>query len=309
MFPSKVFSSSSVIPQLFFTDFQHPVFHKLGRKAHFASTELHLKTITMSRRQHGRFTFSKLLMFIAALTTPESLEAFQYLTSANVLPLHRKLCSQPRSFFDLSLSAKNSPGDDDHVFDLNDASVLRKRLHSLHLHILEEELSRPPNAKLNPIQTVEAILHGLLNSYDPLPESGFRLLLNNSSPKWRKEILKSLGVVSNKNNFVDYDLVASALESSMGRPHNQFAILVGEGEEYVLDFSASESQLLDFGDGTCWVECRLRDKTTGKLLVLTGWDLCKRDDDGAWFVDWIYWQDFREAFRPGIGREEWLVEV
>ena len=107
----------------------------------------------------------------------------------------------------------------------------------------------------------------------------------------------------------------------MGRPHNQFAILVGEGEDYVLDFSATDP--LDFGDGTCWVECRLRDKYSGKLLVITGWDLiCQQQrqrvgnagnfNDGSnevWMVDWIYWQDFRDEFRPGIGREEWLLEV
>jgi hypothetical protein len=25
----------------------------------------------------------------------------------------------------------------------------------------------------------------------------------------------------------------------------------------------------------------------------------------AWLVDGIDWQDFRERYRPGIGREEW----
>jgi hypothetical protein len=243
---------------------------------------------------------------------------------------------------------------DNHHFSSHDADILQQRLSALHLEILEKELSRPPNAHLDPIQVVKAIMEGLWNSYDPLPDSGFRLLLHSSTPKWRREILKSLGVPmmtqqqqqqlhddeapigqpskrtttinissphppKNKSNnkkkikkrMVDYEVVASALGSSMGRPHNQFAILVGEGdEEYVLDFSASESQLLDFGDGTCWVECRLRDKTTDELLVLTGWDLVRRDDDGAWMVDWIYWQDFREEFRPGIGgRQEWLVSV
>lgn len=234
-------------------------------------------------------------------------------------------------------------------FSSADTSILQQRLYQLHLEILEQEVRRPPNANLEPIAVVQAIMEGLWNAYDPLPDSGFRLLLHSSTPKWRREILKAVGVpmvLMDQNNDkrlqpknqtqssspakkrtkkktahqqVDYELVASALGSSMGRPHNQFAILVGgnsdssedggEDIEYVMDFSASEGgQLLDFGDGTCWVECRLRDKATGELLVLTGWDLVQRDDDGAWMVDWIYWQDFREQFRPGIGgRQEWLV--
>lgn len=243
---------------------------------------------------------------------------------------------------------------DNHSFSSADTSILQQRLYQLHLEILEQEVRRPPNANLEPIAVVQAIMEGLWNAYDPLPDSGFRLLLHSSTPKWRREILKAVGVPmvlmdpgKKKNNDkrqqqksqtqssspdkkrtkkkkttqqqVDYELVASALGSSMGRPHNQFAILVGGSDnnseggdeelEYVLDFSASEGgQLLDFGDGTCWVECRLRDKATGELLVLTGWDLVQRDDDGAWMVDWIYWQDFREQFRPGIGgRQEWLV--
>jgi hypothetical protein len=240
----------------------------------------------------------------------------------------------------LSMSHQDHDDDDDdkisrpnhnHQFSSYDMDILQQRLFALHLEILEQEMSRPPNASLDPIEVVKAIMQGLWNSYDPLPDSGFRLLLHSSTPKWRKEILKSLGVpiinhtnvntfpkpqkskniTKKKDKMVNYELVASALGSSMGRPHNQFAILVGEGDEdYVLDFSASESQLLDFGDGTCWVECRLRDKTTDELLVLTGWDLIQREDDGAWLVDWIYWQDFREEFRPGIGgRQEWLVNV
>ena len=31
----------------------------------------------------------------------------------------------------------------------------------------------------------------------------------------------------------------------------------------------------------------------------------RREDDGAWLIDGIDWQDFRDDYRPGIGREEW----
>jgi hypothetical protein len=207
----------------------------------------------------------------------------------------------PGSCTETTTALHHSSNNDDSTFD---EKILKQRLQNLHLEILEEELSRPPNANLSPIQVVEAIMKGLWHPYDPLPDAGFRLLLHTATPKWRKAIMNSVGAKSTDN----YELVASALGSSIGRPHNQFAILVGEGEEYVLDFSSSEP-LLDFGDGTCWVECHLRDKKTDQLLVITGWDLVTRDDDGAWMVDWIHWVDFRDEFRPGIGREEWLVEA
>lgn len=44
----------------------------------------------------------------------------------------------------------------------------------------------------------------------------------------------------------------------------------------------------------------------GKLLVKLGWSLVRREEDGAWIMDGLDWQDFREEFRPGIGREEWV---
>jgi hypothetical protein len=69
---------------------------------------------------------------------------------------------------------------------------------------------------------------------------------------------------------------------------------------------------VDYYDGTCWVESRLRSRG-GELLVVVGWSLqqerlWKEDDDGSmvvWLLDNIDWQDFRDEYRPGIGREEW----
>ena len=51
---------------------------------------------------------------------------------------------------------------------------------------------------------------------------------------------------------------------------------------------------LDYYDGTAWLECRLRNKETDTLLVVLGWSMQKRED-GAWLVDGIDWQDFRET--------------
>lgn len=177
-----------------------------------------------------------------------------------------------------------------------DSELLYERLRLLKIGIMEEDLRRPPNSSLSPNQLIQEIMQGLLHPFDPMPYAGFRLLLRAATKAWRIKILQSVGA----KDTSDMETVASALGSAIGRPNNQFAILVGEGEEYSLEFSDP----VNYGDGTCWVECRLRNSSSQKLLVVTGWDL--REQDGAWLVDRIDWQDFRDAFRPGIGREEWL---
>lgn len=270
--------------------------------------------LTLPQPRSPRISFLTSL-FIALTSTLPAIVAFQ---PTNSLPSFRQ---RAPSAINTALAAGKSSNNGNgtqcngSMFD-KDSALLTARLQRMRMEILEEELFRPPNAGLNPRQVVEAIMHGLLSPYDPLPDSGFRLLLQTASPKWRNAIATSVGgatltssSVFNVDSPMGMELVASALGSSMGRPNNQFAILVGEGEDYVLDFS---SEPLDFGDGTCWIECRLRDKHSGELLVITGWDLRQREGDengGAWMVDWIYWQDFRDEFRPGIGREEWLMEV
>eukprot|EP00536_Pseudo-nitzschia_multiseries_P001571 jgi/Psemu1/181323/e_gw1.19.28.1 len=76
----------------------------------------------------------------------------------------------------------------------------------------------------------------------------------------------------------------------------------------------------------CWIESRLRSPHDDQLLAVVGWSLQRRriknTEDGynimdtadvdanesllsCWLLDGIDWQDFRDDFRPGIGREEW----
>jgi hypothetical protein len=187
--------------------------------------------------------------------------------------------------------------------DINASELLKERLQRVRLEIMEEEIRRPPNPKFTAEQLIEEIMNGLLYPYDPLPDFGFRMMLRTATKDWRSAILHSIGA----NYDADLELAASALGVAIGRLplKNQFSILVGEGEDYTLDFP---SEPLDFDDGTCWVECRLRDKETSRLLVITGWNL-RRREDGAWLVDSIDWQDFRDEFRPGIGREEWMKKA
>ena len=115
-------------------------------------------------------------------------------------------------------------------------------------------------------------------------------------------------------------MVPRTLGASIERPGNQFTILVrsgddgcdnasplgstggGEGIRYVIDFP---QETLDYYDGSAWLECRLRDDRTDALLAVLGWSMRRREDDGAWLIDGIDWQDFRDDYRPRIGREEW----
>jgi hypothetical protein len=178
-----------------------------------------------------------------------------------------------------------------------DTDTLRDRLERLRVQILDEEFQRPPNPNLSPTEFIQECLHCLWANGDPLPDSGFRLLLRASTKAWRKKLHQSVGAPV----AAHVEVVASALGEAICRPNNQFGILVGEAETYTSTFPTDP---LDYADGTCWVECQLRGSNDGKLLVITGWQLEK--ENGAWMVDSIDWQDFRDAFRPGIGREEWM---
>jgi len=179
-----------------------------------------------------------------------------------------------------------------------DEDVLIHRLNEMRRIILEKELSRPPNPQLGPIQFVNAVLESLQDPDDPLPDSGLRLLLRSSTQSWRGKLRQSIGASSH----VEEDVVASALGAALSRPGNQFGILMGSEDRYVPTYP---SDALDFQDGTCWVECRLRSRDGDNLLVIIGWQL-QQGKDGAWMIDGIDWQDFRDAYRPGIGREEWM---
>ena len=178
-----------------------------------------------------------------------------------------------------------------------DADTLRDRLECLRIQNLEEEFRRPPNPFLSPTEFIQECLHCLWANDDPLPDSGFRLLLRASTKAWREKLHQSVGAPVTAHE----EVVASALGEAIARPNNQFSILVGEAETYTATFPTDS---LDYADGTCWVECQFRGAKDNELLVITGWQLQK--ENGAWMVDGIDWQDFRDAFRPGIGREEWM---
>ena len=162
-----------------------------------------------------------------------------------------------------------------------------------------EERRRPPNALLSPEETVKEILLGLRRPHYPQRYFGLIVLLRACTSEWRSFLCKSVAAPVNESD----EAIAAALEAAMSRPNNQFRILLGlEDDDYLIDFS---TDALDYGDGTCWVECRLRANDTNELLVALGWSLVEDTKTQAWIVDGLDWQDFRDAYRPGIGREEW----
>ena len=193
----------------------------------------------------------------------------------------------------------NETGDDDDNNNNIGWQVLSERVMKLRLDVLEKELQMPPNPRLSACEFVQELLQRILHNEDPLPESGFRLLLRTATEDWKDALYESVGAPRTANE----DVVASALGEAMGRKDNQYALLVGEADEsYVATFPFEP---LDYCDGTAWVECRLRDKKDNRLLVSTGWNL-RQNKEGAWMVAGIDWQDFRDKFRPGVGREEWM---
>ena len=189
---------------------------------------------------------------------------------------------------------------------------LQQRLKSVRKRVSMVEENRPPNSRLTPQQIVRALLAALYTPDDPLPESGFRLLLRSATVEWREHIRKSVGAP----DYATEESIASALGTAISRPKNQFAILVGADQDGTEKFSIINkrprysihfpTEIVDYNDGNCWLECQLRKSDDDKLLVIMGWEMKQREEDKAWLIHGIDWQDFRDNFRPGTGREEWM---
>jgi hypothetical protein len=193
------------------------------------------------------------------------------------------------------------------VSSLDDAGSrdeLNQRIEEVRRDIIKEQTHKPPNPNLGAVDFIEGVMEALRAVDEPLPDFGCIVLLRSSTPRWKREILRSIAAPT----WADEAQVASVLNQALGRRRNQFGILVGgaegeEGEEYKIQFPSEAVEDLD--EGKCWVECRLRDPGNEKLLAVIGWDLKKRKQDGAWLIDRLDWQDFRDEYRPGYGREEW----
>ncbi|KAG7352595.1 hypothetical protein IV203_008643 [Nitzschia inconspicua] len=234
----------------------------------------------------------------------------------------RPLCTTPS--FSLQLS-RAEPNDDAHdeeesLYDTGTSSLnlktFQRRRDKLRLQTRQRQWQQPPNPLLDdPTDFVQALLQALQQT-SPLHGGGALVLLQSSTESWRQTILKSIGAPLDGTN----EQVAPTLQAALERDDNQFAILVDKNLHYQTHNTDSNndnrtgntvvkwyfpSDVLDFQDGTCWVESRLRTVPDDQLWVAAGWSLRQRTSDGAWLLDGVDWQDFRDDFRPGIGREEW----
>lgn len=151
------------------------------------------------------------------------------------------------------------------------------------------------------VTTILANLKQLLEHLQDGPDGGAKLLAA-SSPSWQNAIHKAVGAPDDAPD----GLVAKALHDAMSRPNNQFAILMGNHDDNQ-DFEAvfPSDPVVDAEAGTVWVECQLRElQPQDELLVTMGISLVKVDND--WKIDELQWQDFRDAFYPGLSGREWL---
>jgi hypothetical protein len=195
-----------------------------------------------------------------------------------------------------------------------DTKVLQYRLNELRRQTLEEEFALS-NVSDNPIAFVETCLRRLQCNDDPRPDSGIRYLLRMSTKSWRQKILQSVGAPWSSLDSHP-EVVVAAVSAAMAQPDNQYALLLlsaseeeeGEGGAYRAVFPSEPLVFQDDDDAlgrTAWVECQLRHPVTDALLVAMGWQL-REEEDASWRMERIDWQDFREPFRPGVGREEWM---
>lgn len=153
----------------------------------------------------------------------------------------------------------------------------------------------------SPIEFVQDLLLQL-SSPDSDTDKG-QLLLQASSEKWRQAIYQAIGAPSDASST---KLIAKSLQEKMSRPDSQFAILM---DQNTMPFTmAFPSDIVDYrNDGTVWLECQLRQIETNQLFVIMGISLIVDEvDPSSWKILSLDWQDFREAFYPGLSGREWL---
>lgn len=242
---------------------------------------------------------------------------------------------------DIDIDGKSTS---DPTTDLNmDQFKLRK--HKLMLQSRQQQWYQPPNPLLeDPIEFVQAILVALHDSKTGAlcllqsSTTSWRRILSNSvgappdvtddevalslqtaieRPNNQFAILtKKLDEEIIENN--DFSTAVRMIQKSWNFPSDPLIFEHDDNDE-TNDTEKCE-KIIDY----CWVESRLRSPKDDELLAVVGWSLqrlhVKQGQQGynsnesdvdaknfahCWFLDGIDWQDFRDEFRPGIGREEW----
>lgn len=160
--------------------------------------------------------------------------------------------------------------------------------------------SQPSSSSSSTRSSTSAIefLQSLLD--DLVQKSDATSLIEKSSHGWRTAIYEAVGAPAS----ADPSLVSKSLTSAMSKPDNQFAILLGKAEEFVVQFPSDTVDYIQ--EGHAFVEVQLREPRTDELLVTMGLQLEQRASDGQWLVAKLDWQDFRDQFYPGLSGREWL---
>ena len=164
---------------------------------------------------------------------------------------------------------------------------LQSRIDEMMAETLWEAQSKgPPNPELGPVEFVQAVLDALDHPDDPLPDSGFRTLIRSSSKKWREQTRRSIGAPPEASE----DAIARGLSHAMGRPGSPFALMTDAASDGgCCVHVAFPSDVLDFEDGTAWIECVFY-RCVGineTPMLATKWSLVQRESDGAWLIDGI----------------------
>lgn len=237
------------------------------------------------------------LVFHLALTLPVKTRCFYHFQVSNSFRVRR--LSEMRAKRRFSKLCSKNKGDE----VVLDSEALFLERFKRRVNRNNDESLRPPNSSLGPVEFVVELLKGLRHVHHPVTHAGMEMLYESSTPQWRKTLCYSIG--KSPPDTPKEELI-TCLSLALERPNHQFGILIGNSDvEYRIEELPTDSDILDYGDGTCWLETRLRNPKNDELLAVVGWSLVHHSEKSFWLLDGIDWQDFRPEHRPGIGREEW----
>jgi phosphoribosylformylglycinamidine (FGAM) synthase PurS component len=161
-----------------------------------------------------------------------------------------------------------------------DFAALQERVREMRQQCLAQHQQSPPNPGLTAQGFCRSLLHALQHADDPWPDAGFQTLLESSTDTWKTLLYQSVGAPLS----TPQESVASSLSSYMTRNDNQFRVLLRPD----VQISIPIQHMIDFLDGSCWVECQLRDQK-GQLLVVLGLSLVMEND--SWMLEGMDWKE------------------
>ena len=147
-----------------------------------------------------------------------------------------------------------------------------------------------PDPALTPSEVIALTLFALRHNDEPEPHTGAATLRRFSTP----------------------DFVLAGMPTAPWAPQALSALLTSPASQYNLllqDYELSLPSDTVFADERhCFQEVQIDALGGGPMLAKLGWELERSEapeQRGCWLTCSVAWQDFRDGFRPGIGREEW----